>query len=78
MLDSALQKLPEILKRDLNCNLCVCNEVLRIDIIHAIEKGACTVEEVKTKTYATDGNGCCTKQVERLLECLVNTSKDSM
>ena len=63
-----LDKLPEILKKDLDSNLCVCNEVLKIDIINAIARGANTLEIVRSETYATDGNGCCTQQVERLIE----------
>ena len=65
-----LDKLPPILKKDLDRNLCVCNEVLKMDIINAIVDGAKTLAEVKKQTYATDGNGCCTQQVERLIECL--------
>lgn len=41
-----------------------------MDIINAILNGATTVEEVKKQTYATMGTGCCTQQVERLIECL--------
>jgi bacterioferritin-associated ferredoxin len=65
-----LDKLPSILKQDLDKNLCVCNEVPRMDIINAIIAGATTVEEVKKQTYATMGSGCCIQQVERLIEYL--------
>jgi bacterioferritin-associated ferredoxin len=65
-----LDKLPPILNKNFDRNLCVCNDVLKIDIINAILNGASTVEEVKKQTYATDGTGCCTRQVERLIECL--------
>ena len=65
-----LDKLPPILKNNLDKNLCVCNEVLKMDIINAIVNGATTVEEIKKQTYATMGSGCCKKQVERLIECL--------
>ena len=65
-----------ILKINLDHNLCVCNEVLKRDIISAIAKGATTVEEIKKQTYATEGNGCCTQQVERLIECLTTTEID--
>jgi NAD(P)H-nitrite reductase large subunit len=41
-----------------------------MDIINAIVNGAKTVEEIKKQTYATMGSGCCTQQVERLIECL--------
>jgi len=65
-----LRKLPTNLKNDLDKNLCVCNDVPKIDIINAIVDGAITVEEVKRQTYATMGTGCCVQQVERLIECL--------
>ena len=41
-----------------------------MNIINAIVNGATTVEAVKKQTYATMGTGCCTQQVERLIECL--------
>jgi NAD(P)H-nitrite reductase large subunit len=65
-----MDKLTSILKKDLDRNLCVCNEVLKMDIINAIVNGATTVAEIKKQTYATVGIGCCTQQVERLIECL--------
>ena len=65
-----LDKLTPALEKELDRNLCVCNEVDTMDIINAIVNGATTVEEVKEKTYATDGIGCCTQQVKRLIECL--------
>ena len=65
-----LAKLTPVLKKDLDRNLCVCNEVLKMDIINAIVNGATTVAEIKKQTYATAGIGCCTQQVERLIECL--------
>lgn len=70
-----LDKLPQILKQNLDRNLCVCNEVPKIDIINAIINGATTVEEVKKQTYATMGSGCCTQQVERLIGCLCSAGK---
>ena len=60
----ALNKLPEILKRDLDENLCACNDVIKMDVIKAIVDGADTLEEVTRRTYAADGNGCCAHQVE--------------
>jgi NAD(P)H-nitrite reductase large subunit len=65
-----LDKLPSILRQNLDKNLCTCNEVPKMDIINAIVNGAITVEEVKKQTYATMGTGCCIQQVERLIECL--------
>lgn len=65
-----LDKLPPILKKNLDQNLCTCNEVPKIEIINAIVDGAITVEEVKKQTYATMGIGCCTQDIERLIECL--------
>jgi len=70
MRDEILQKLPEILRKDLDENLCTCNEVLKKDILNAIADGANSLEKVREKTYATDGNGCCQRQVSRLIECL--------
>ena len=65
-----VDKLPAILKKNLRRNLCTCNEVLKIDIINAIINGATTVDEIKKQTYATMGSGCCTQQIERLIEYL--------
>ncbi len=65
-----LDKLPSNLRQDLDKNLCVCNEVNKMDIINAIVNGATTVTDIKKKTYATMGTGCCTQQIERLIECL--------
>ena len=67
---NTLDKLTPGLKKELDRNLCVCNEVLTMDIINAILNGAASVEEVKKQTYATDGIGCCTQQVKLLIECL--------
>ena len=71
-----LDKLPPILKKNLRRNLCTCNDVLKIDIINAIVDGATTVEEIRKKTYATMGSGCCKQQVERLIECLCSEEKE--
>ncbi|MDH5601808.1 MAG: (2Fe-2S)-binding protein [Gammaproteobacteria bacterium] len=71
-----LDKLPAILKKDLHKNLCVCNEVKKMDIINVIANGADTVAEVKKQTYATMGSGCCKQQVERLIECLCTTEDE--
>ncbi|MBT4316191.1 MAG: (2Fe-2S)-binding protein [Candidatus Thioglobus sp.] len=66
--NNPLDKLPDILKRNLDKNLCICNEVPKMDVINTIANGATTVEYVRSRTYATGGNGCCTRQVERLIE----------
>ncbi len=71
-----LDKIPPILKKNLDRNLCVCNEVVKRDIINAIANGATTVAEVKKETYATMGSGCCIQQVERLIECLYPPNSD--
>ena len=70
-----LDKLPPILKKNLEKNLCVCNEVPMMDIINAIVDGATTVEAVKKQTYASMGSGCCINQIERLIECLHSSDK---
>ena len=72
-----LDKLPPMLKEDLDKNLCTCNDVSRRDIINAIVNGATTVQEVKNQTYATMGSGCCTLQVEQLIECLCSPSSET-
>jgi NAD(P)H-nitrite reductase large subunit len=68
-----LDKLPPILRKNLNRDLCTCNQVVKRDIIDAIVNGATTVAEVKKQTYASMGSGCCTQQIERLIECLCST-----
>lgn len=68
VVENPLDKLPEIFKRDLDRDLCVCNQVLRIDVINTIANGAKTVEEVRNLIYAADGNGCCERQVQRLID----------
>jgi NAD(P)H-nitrite reductase large subunit len=70
IVENPLDKLPDILKQNLRRNLCVCNEVKKIDVINAIANGANTIMKVRNQTYATGGNGCCTRQVERLIECI--------
>lgn len=68
--EQAIEKLPPVLKKQMSQNLCVCNEVIKRDIIKAIVNGAKTVDEVKRKTYASMGSGCCKQQIERLIECI--------
>lgn len=75
-LEPHLLKLPPILRNNLDKNLCVCNEVLKADIIKAIVNGATSLEEVKELTFASDGIGCCKRQVERLIECLTMPSQE--
>jgi len=65
-----LDKLPSVLKQNLDKNLCTCMDVLKMDVINAIANGATTLDEVKKQTYAATGAGCCVQQVERLIECL--------
>lgn len=70
-----LDKLPPILKKNLDKNLCVCNEVPKMEIINAIVNGATSVAEIRKQTYATMGSGCCTNQIERLIECLCSAEE---
>lgn len=74
--ESALDKLPAILKKNLNRDLCTCNQVVKMEIINAIVNGATTVAEVRKQTYATMGSGCCIQQVERLIELLCAPAKE--
>lgn len=70
IITNPLDKLPDLLKRDLDRNLCVCNEVNKMVVINAIANGARTVEMVRQQTYASDGNACCKRQVQRLIDCI--------
>ena len=72
-----LNRLPSILRKDLNRHLCTCNLVLKREIIDAIVNGATTVAAVRKETYATMGSGCCKQQVERLIECLRSESAET-
>ena len=63
----SLDKLPAIHKKDLERNLCTCNEVPKIAIIKAIANGAKTLDEIKEQTYASDGIGCCSRKIEQLI-----------
>ena len=73
LVKNLLEKLPDTLKQNTNKNLCACNEVVKMDAINTIANGTITVEEVRNRTYATGGNGCCTRQVEWLIECIHST-----
>jgi NAD(P)H-nitrite reductase large subunit len=67
-INNALDKIPSQLKKRLSQNLCVCNEVPKMKIITAIVDGAITIDDIKRKTYATMGSGCCKLEIERLIE----------
>lgn len=73
-----LGRLPLILRQSLDQHLCTCNEVKKVVVINAIANGAITLEAVRKQTFASDGNGCCTRQVERLIECLTGKCDDSV
>ena len=62
-----LERLPDYHRENLHKNLCICNEVPKIKVIKAIVEGASSVAEVRKKTYASDGNGCCRVQIEFLI-----------
>lgn len=68
MAENPVDLLPERLQKNLDRNLCVCNDVLKIDIINAIANGADTIEKIRNQTYATTGSGCCQNEVERLIQ----------
>ena len=71
--ENPMDRLPDFHLKTLERNLCVCNEVPKITVVNAIIEGATSVAEVREKTYATDGNGCCRVQVEFLLGYLLPT-----
>ncbi|GKT12379.1 MAG: bacterioferritin-associated ferredoxin [Thiomicrorhabdus sp.] len=73
-----LDTLPEILKQDLDKNLCDCNCVPKSVVIKAICNGADTFMKVRAKTYASAGNGCCREEIERLVECLTTHEDKSL
>jgi NAD(P)H-nitrite reductase large subunit len=68
--DEALAKLPELLKRDLDQPLCVCNQIIKRVVIEAIAEGADTLQKVQQQTFASDGTGCCKRQVQALIEAV--------
>jgi bacterioferritin-associated ferredoxin len=74
-LEKVVHQLPPLLQKDLEDNLCVCNEVPKRKVIEAIIEGAHSVEEVRQQCYATDGNGCCKRQVERLVDLITEIKK---
>jgi len=65
-----LKKLPSNLAKDLDKNLCTCMDVPKKTIINAIVNGATTLDEVKKKTCAMMGAGCCEQQIEAMIKCL--------
>lgn len=75
-LDEALARLPDLLKRDLEQPLCVCNQVIKSDVIKAIADGATSLQHVQQLTYAGDGTGCCKRQIQALINA-IHTSGDS-
>jgi len=68
--DDRLARLPEHHLNSLQKNLCVCNEVPKINVVNAILEGATTVPKVRELTGASDGNGCCRLQIEFLIKYL--------
>jgi len=77
MSDAPPSKLPRLLETNLNRNVCVCYDVTKQQIIDAYQNGAVTFEEVVSQTYACQGSGCCIKQVERLVDTLIEHSPKS-
>jgi len=68
--DEALAILPEVLTRDLDQPLCVCNQVIKRAVIEAIAAGADSLQKVQQRTYASDGTGCCKRQVQALIDAI--------
>lgn len=69
-LERLIEALPAVLQMDVDQNLCTCNEVPKRDVIRAIAGGATSVMSVRKETGATLGIGCCTQQVQRLIDCM--------
>lgn len=68
--EEALSRLPDLLKLDLEQPLCVCNQVIKSDVIKAIADGAQTLQQVQQQTYASDGTGCCKRQIQALIKAI--------
>lgn len=68
--EEALNRLPDLLKRDLDEPLCVCNQVIKSDVIQAIAEGANSLQQVQQQTFASDGTGCCKRQIEALIKAI--------
>jgi NAD(P)H-nitrite reductase large subunit len=68
--EEALSRLPDLLKRDLEQPLCVCNQVIKSDVIRVIADGAQTLQKVQQQTYASDGTGCCKRQIQALIKAI--------
>jgi len=56
------------MKRDLNEIICHCEEITYREILHAINNGAKTVEEISDKTDAGIACGTCIEDIENILE----------
>jgi NAD(P)H-nitrite reductase large subunit len=70
IVDDAFAKLPDLLKRDLDQPLCVCNQVIKRVVIEAIAQGADTLQAVQKQTFASDGTGCCKRQIQTLIDAI--------
>lgn len=68
--EEALNRLPDLLKRDLDEPLCVCNQVIKSDVIKAIAEGANSLQQVQQQTFASDGTGCCKRQIQALIKAI--------
>jgi len=68
--DEALAKLPELLKRDLDQPLCVCNQIIKSVVIEAIAEGGDTLQKVQQQTFASDGTACCKRQIQSLIDAI--------
>lgn len=68
--NEAIAILPDLLKRDLDQPLCVCNQVIKRTIIEAIAQGADSLQKVQQQTYASDGTGCCKRQIQALIDTI--------
>lgn len=69
-LDELIARLPEILTRDLDDNLCVCNCIPKRQIIQAMFEGAGSMAQIREACMAGDGTGCCKLQLKHLLDAI--------
>ena len=75
--DELMAQLPEILTRDLDDNLCVCNSIAKKRVIQAMYEGAGSMAQIREACMAGDGTGCCKLQLKHLLDAIQKIDKSN-
>lgn len=73
--EELIAHLPEILTRDLDDNLCVCNSIAKKRVIRAMHEGAGSMAQIRAACMAGDGTGCCKLQLKHLLDAIQKLQK---